>query len=938
MSNAMIARAPGSTMDPPEVEARSDTREIPLATIDERSPSANYAGSQDTSSDNTNINTRRSPVPPQANILTLERTQRSSEAAQFVTPSSSSNIIPDNSNRTENISKDTSSENANIYTRRSPVPPKVNHLVLERTQRAREATTNVAPSSSSNIILENIPKNTSNSNMSQNSAASLALTRNRTEYDVHRNNLSTIAIDTGTNRVIERNMTMQSAPSSLSHNRFLQISGIIGLGAVIIANISSVNVPPIASSVRSRILIGCGALLLIILASTELRGVFQRSTTPEEMVRHVLKVVGFTSNEATSLMSNLNIDGLDRLVMVTTDAISSQVRRLRIDECRHHNLRHGIEIFQNHYMSHDKPMSNASQGVYNSFNYTMYTPAFHRRISHVHMMPPSNPSFAKNATISSSELTQSHQSHNTNFANANAVEGEGGDDDGEDDKSNDEDGSPSTPPPILRKNKVKSTKRKGGAGNGRGSSGRNGGSNRSSGGDGGDGDDSDDDSDDSDGNSDDSSTNDSDYNSKDNASSNVNSPEDDGEEDTDSDLDIDDDFPYTTSKGGRHMNPTNNLMPAIPVSKKDSTTYLVKARTEFNGINAEALVRDSNRIGLPTFDPGIKTGKKLRKAKKKYRKKVKQWKEQDLNILHYLQTTAIAADHTLRDQICAINGGVEAYDYVKRSLDPVKYDKVSAGAEAIDNFNNLKLTSTQKGAWLKFRATWEECIRDLKEIGNPLGTHDESLKESLMTKLPFEKYNWVHVTPFVFENTDGSTMTITEALNTVQFYAIKVEHAESIKNEKSSEAIAHVNNVNTDKTESNKAIPDTIGGYAVNKRGYMNSDMWAELTEDEKDKFFVARKKLISDGTIDQDEAGCQVAPSKDTTTETSSDEQIIADLRKELKELEKNSETKFKSSIANAISDMTVDQAISGLNRINQVKVLKFIQAKSNTDINHSA
>ena len=143
-------------------------------------------------------------------------------------------------------------------------------------------------------------------------------------------------------------------------------------------------------------------------------------------------------------------------------------------------------------------------------------------------------------------------------------------------------------------------------------------------------------------------------------------------------------------------------------------------------------------------------------------------------------------------------------------------------------------------------------------------------------------------------------MTITEALNTVQFCAIKVEHAESIKNEKSSEAIAHVDNVNTDKTESNKAIPDTIGGYAVNKRGSMNSDMWAELTEDERDKFFVARKKLISDGTIDQDEAGCQVAPSKDTTTETSSDEQIIADLRNELKELEKNSETKLKSTIRN--------------------------------------
>ena len=152
----MIARAPGSnSLDPTKVEARSDTREIPLATIDERHPSTNYAGSQDTSS-----------------------------------------------------------ENANIYTRRSPVPPQANHLVLERTQRAREATTNVAPSSSSNIILEivsNIPENISNPNVFQNRhAASSALTRNRSKYDMHRNLMSTIAIDTGTNRVNKNETTMQS--------------------------------------------------------------------------------------------------------------------------------------------------------------------------------------------------------------------------------------------------------------------------------------------------------------------------------------------------------------------------------------------------------------------------------------------------------------------------------------------------------------------------------------------------------------------------------------------------------------------------------------------------------------------------------------------------------------------------------------------------------
>ena len=78
---------------------------------------------------------------------------------------------------------------------------------------------------------------------------------------------------------------------------------------MIIANISLVNVPSIASSVRySGALTIMIALIIMILARSELRGVFQRSKTPEEMVRQVLNIVGFTRNEATSLMSNFNLE------------------------------------------------------------------------------------------------------------------------------------------------------------------------------------------------------------------------------------------------------------------------------------------------------------------------------------------------------------------------------------------------------------------------------------------------------------------------------------------------------------------------------------------------------------------------------------------------------------------------------------------------------
>ena len=98
---------------------------------------------------------------------------------------------------------------------------------------------------------------------------------------------------------------------------------------------------------------------------------------------------------------------------------------------------------------------------------------------------------------------------------------------------------------------------------------------------------------------------------------------------------------------------------------------------------------------------------------------VKHWKEQNSNILHYFQSTAIGPNHTLRDQICKFKCRVKCYDYVKKSLDPIKYDKLSTGTEALVNFNNIKLTSTNKGSWLKFRAKFEEAVRDLKDLGIP---------------------------------------------------------------------------------------------------------------------------------------------------------------------------------------------------------------------------
>ena len=388
------------------------------------------------------------------------------------------------------------------------------------------------------------------------------------------------------------------------------------------------------------------------------------------------------------------------------------------------------------------------------------------------------------------------------------------------------------------------------------------------------------------------------------------------------------------------MSPDKNPMPAIPSSKKATNTYLIKARAEIKGINARQLIVKEGRVGMPSFDPKRKTGKKLRAAKKKHKKKVKHWKEQNSNILHYLQSTAIGPNHTLRDRICKFDDGVECFDFIEKALDPVKYDKITAGSEALANFNNLKLTSTSKGSWLKFRAKWEEYVRDLKDLGNPLATHSESLKESLMNKLPFDKYNWVHVTPNIFVNKDESPMSIEEALNIVQFYAVKVEQNDSSKSNNS----RNIANVSSHTDPSDKPIPGTIGGHKVDELGFINRDAWMKLTKDERKKFTESRYKLINSGIK------MQKAPNNDeiavasnhsnTNSDSNSnksnkskskDKRKIKKLQKQLKE---SKESKSESTIAESNSSNddkpTFAEVVQGLSQVNKTRVVKFIEDKS--------
>lgn len=281
MSSTMIARAPGSTLDP--TNARNDTREINLATIDERSSSANYARNQTAPTENANIITERCPVPPQENTLTLERTQRSREAAQYVTPSSSLNIISEN---TENISNPNISNNISNVTSSQHTTTSVNNL-LNRSSRARQSSvihTRLNQSNVSNVTNETITSLLTASFVSIRSPAlglSLGLIVNTTAPSITESMLDSIA----------------SVPIPYS------VAGIGGILGVMLTQFQRVLQSP--SSEKEL---------------TEDEQLQQKLDT----VINILTIVGFTREEGVEFMENLHIFSLDHLVVVTTEVINGQ--------------------------------------------------------------------------------------------------------------------------------------------------------------------------------------------------------------------------------------------------------------------------------------------------------------------------------------------------------------------------------------------------------------------------------------------------------------------------------------------------------------------------------------------------------------------------------------------------------------------------------------
>ena len=68
-------------------------------------------------------------------------------------------------------------------------------------------------------------------------------------------------------------------------------------------------------------------------------------------------------------------------------------------------------------------------------------------------------------------------------------------------------------------------------------------------------------------------------------------------------------------------------------------------------------------------------------------------------------------------------------------------------------------------------------------------------------------------------------LTIVEALNIVQFYAVKVEQNDASKSTNPHQ----IANVGSNSQSSGKPIPGTIGGHKVDNKGFINRDTWDEI-------------------------------------------------------------------------------------------------------------
>jgi hypothetical protein len=226
----------------------------------------------------------------------------------------------------------------------------------------------------------------------------------------------------------------------------------------------------------------------------------------------------------------------------------------------------------------------------------------------------------------------------------------------------------------------------------------------------------------------------------------------DSSDDDEASDDEEEDELYLSSRGTKHMDAKANPLPAIPANPQKVDEYRMRLDGELHNINATSLIRDEDRVSRPVWKESM--GKKISKNKKykKYLKRIKTWDEMNRTILHYIRGTALASGHTLKADLSRIYCGIEAYDFVMTSLDPVKYDIMTSSSEAMSNFESLELHSTQTGSFTKFVTLWNTSMEQLKANKLAMATDDAYLKVAFLNKLPYDNYKHVLMNESEFED------------------------------------------------------------------------------------------------------------------------------------------------------------------------------------------
>jgi hypothetical protein len=671
-------------------------------------------------------------------------------------------------------------------------------------------------------------------------------------------------------------ITSASQRSRVSNETMLNASA-LAIGAVTLGVCEISGITSIASLENSPYLVGTAAfigtlpgyfasLLARMKVSTEEAVDMAES---KEGVQAILEMIGLQKAEAVALAEGLQVDKVSMLVAVHHNRLRDKMKAINIDEDRLDQLTFGLEVFKDHYFKQDTQElhEDGSMTVDNTFKTTSYSapihrylvqqkgassainPSFTREVAKIALDVGGNPEPENDASASAKLIRELLIAGQTKIATADA--GDSGEGSKESNSESSKEGKELKENYQVKfeirnekKNSEEISKEKDGG-----------------------------------------------HDEDDGGSETSNSSSD-----SDSDSEDDEEYPYMSSRGSKYMDPSKNPIPSIPANQKDLKLYFLKLETEVDSINGSRLIEHNNQLDKPIWKRTRKRGQKY----KQYKRKVKVWEELNRSILHYIRGTALVNGHPLKAELGRLKSGVEAFDLVRTTLNPVQYNEVSSSQEALDNFMSLKLHSVQKGSFENFKIQLEERIEDMAANNMALAQDENTPKLSLFSKLPHESYRHIFLNMNQFEGLDYKS-----TLNKLSAAAALIESAETM-----SQGHEHRNINHAGTTDDKPSIPGTIGGFKVNKKGRINNDAWRRMSFDERAKYYNAKDKLRKSGVIFLE------------------DKQFDSTAEEEEEETEEKAKEESTSDNAN-INTMTFAEVLERMPEETATKTLNYVTSK---------